>query len=67
MSRLDRIATLDISLPLTHVVGPNEGTRLPILMYHTISGNLFGISHPSRSESPNGKTSALSKSESTND
>ena len=46
MTRLDRIATLYISLPLTHVVGPSQATRLPILMYHSISGNLFGISHP---------------------
>src|SRR5208337_1532086 len=46
MIRLDRIATLYLSLPLTHLVAPNQGTRLPILMYHSISGNLFGMSHP---------------------
>jgi len=26
--------------------GPEEGVRVPILMYHSISDNLFGMSHP---------------------
>lgn len=46
MARLDRIATLYFSLPLNRLLGPSRGTRVPILMYHSISGNLFGISHP---------------------
>jgi len=46
MTRLDRLATLYFSWPITNVIGPDQGTRLPILMYHSISGNLFGISHP---------------------
>jgi peptidoglycan/xylan/chitin deacetylase (PgdA/CDA1 family) len=46
MPRFDRLATLYLFLPLTRVVGPKQGTRLPILMYHSISDNLFGKSHP---------------------
>lgn len=46
MTRLDRLATLYFSWPIANVIGPHQGTRLPILMYHSISGNLFGISHP---------------------
>ncbi len=46
MMRLDRTATLYLSLPLTRILGPSQGTRMPILMYHSISGNLFGMSHP---------------------
>lgn len=46
MPRLDRLATLYLSSPLTHFLGPKQGTRVPILMYHSISDNLFGMSHP---------------------
>ena len=46
MARLDRLATLYLSMPLTRAIGLGRGTRLPILMYHSISGNLFGMSHP---------------------
>lgn len=28
------------------MLGPRQGTRVPILMYHSISDNLFGMSHP---------------------
>jgi peptidoglycan/xylan/chitin deacetylase (PgdA/CDA1 family) len=44
--RLDRIAALYLSLPLVRFLGPKAGDRIPVLMYHSISNNLFGISHP---------------------
>jgi len=46
MPRLDRVATLYLTSPLTRLIGPRQGTRVPILMYHSISHNLFGRSHP---------------------
>ena len=46
MPRFDRLATLCLSFPLVRVLGPRQGTRVPILMYHSISANLFGMSHP---------------------
>jgi peptidoglycan/xylan/chitin deacetylase (PgdA/CDA1 family) len=46
MTRFDRLATLHLFLPLTRFVGPRRSTCLPILMYHSISDNLFGKSHP---------------------
>src|SRR5579864_593117 len=46
MPRFDRWATLYLSSPLTRFMGPKEGTCLPILMYHSVSENLFGKSHP---------------------
>jgi len=46
MPRIDRLATLYISFPLTQFLGPRQGTHVPILMYHSISDNLFGMSHP---------------------
>jgi peptidoglycan/xylan/chitin deacetylase (PgdA/CDA1 family) len=46
MPRFDRMTTLYLSLPLTRLVGPRQSTRVPILMYHSISDNLFGMSHP---------------------
>ena len=46
MPRFDRLTTLFLSLPLARVLGPRPGTRVPILMYHSISDNLFGMSHP---------------------
>jgi peptidoglycan/xylan/chitin deacetylase (PgdA/CDA1 family) len=46
MPRFDRWATLCLSFPLARLLGPREGTRVPILMYHSISDNLFGMSHP---------------------
>jgi peptidoglycan/xylan/chitin deacetylase (PgdA/CDA1 family) len=46
IARFDRLATLCVSLPLVRVLGPRQGTRVPILMYHSISDNMFGMSHP---------------------
>lgn len=46
LPRLDRVTTLYFGLPITKIVGPKSGTRVPILMYHSISENLFGKSHP---------------------
>jgi peptidoglycan/xylan/chitin deacetylase (PgdA/CDA1 family) len=46
MPRFDRLTTLILSFPLTRLMGPRQGTRVPILMYHSISDNLFGMSHP---------------------
>ncbi len=46
LPRLDRLTTLYFGLPITKIVGPKSGTRVPILMYHSISDNLFGKSHP---------------------
>ena len=44
--RFDRSATLYLSLPLTHLLRSLQRTRVPILMYHSISDNFFGKSHP---------------------
>jgi len=46
MPRLDRLATLYLTSPLVRLFGPEPGVRVPILMYHSISHNLFGMSHP---------------------
>lgn len=46
MLRLDRFATLYLTAPLVRLLGAGAGTRVPILMYHSISDNLFGMSHP---------------------
>jgi peptidoglycan/xylan/chitin deacetylase (PgdA/CDA1 family) len=46
LPRLDRLTTLYFGLPISRMVGPKSGTRVPILMYHSISDNLFGKSHP---------------------
>ena len=46
LPRLDRLTTLYFGLPITKMVGPKSGRRVPILMYHSISENLFGKSHP---------------------
>jgi peptidoglycan/xylan/chitin deacetylase (PgdA/CDA1 family) len=46
MTRIDRVIALYLSFPLTRVLGPRPGTRVPILMYHSISDNLLGKSHP---------------------
>jgi peptidoglycan/xylan/chitin deacetylase (PgdA/CDA1 family) len=46
MARIDRLATLCVAHPLAKVLGPSSGWRVPILMYHSISDNLFGKSHP---------------------
>jgi peptidoglycan/xylan/chitin deacetylase (PgdA/CDA1 family) len=46
MKRFDRLTTLCLSFPLARVLGPRQARRVPILMYHSISDNLFGMSHP---------------------
>jgi peptidoglycan/xylan/chitin deacetylase (PgdA/CDA1 family) len=46
MPRIDRLVTLYFGTPVMNALGPKEGTRVPILMYHSISENLFGKSHP---------------------
>ena len=46
MPRVDRLATLYLGSPLVRLIGPKSGTRVPILMYHSVSNNLFGMSHP---------------------
>ena len=46
MPRFDRLLTLYLSHPLARSFGPQPGSRVPILMYHSISDNLFGMSHP---------------------
>jgi hypothetical protein len=46
MSRIDRIATVYLGGPLARIFGPNGHGCVPVLMYHSISENLFGKSHP---------------------
>jgi peptidoglycan/xylan/chitin deacetylase (PgdA/CDA1 family) len=46
MPRVDRLASLYVGSPLVRLMGPRSGTRVPILMYHSVSNNLFGMSHP---------------------
>jgi len=44
--RLDRMATLCFFAPLQRALREKAGIRVPILMYHSVSDNLFGRSHP---------------------
>ena len=46
MPRIDRLASIYLSHPLARVIGAVSAVRVPILMYHSISDNLFGKSHP---------------------
>jgi peptidoglycan/xylan/chitin deacetylase (PgdA/CDA1 family) len=46
MPRIDRLASIYLSHPLARVMGAVSAARVPILMYHSISDNLFGKSHP---------------------
>ena len=46
MPRLDRLVTLYLSHPLVRTFRPRVKSCVPILMYHSISDNLFGMSHP---------------------
>jgi peptidoglycan/xylan/chitin deacetylase (PgdA/CDA1 family) len=46
MTRFDRFATLYFGRPFAQLFGPNGKGCVPILMYHSISDNLFGKSHP---------------------
>jgi peptidoglycan/xylan/chitin deacetylase (PgdA/CDA1 family) len=43
---MDRLATLYLAFPLKHLFGRKSTGRVPILMYHSVSDNLFGKSHP---------------------
>lgn len=46
MPRLDRLATLYFTFPLRRAMGRSGNGRVPILMYHSVSDNLFGKKHP---------------------
>src|SRR5467141_1373534 len=46
MPRIDRLATLYCAHPLKRIFNGNGSNSVPILMYHSISDNLFGMSHP---------------------
>src|ERR1700730_5623043 len=46
IDRFDRLATLYLCHPVTRLFGAKSSSRLPILMYHSVSDNLFGKSHP---------------------
>jgi peptidoglycan/xylan/chitin deacetylase (PgdA/CDA1 family) len=46
MPRIDRLASIYLSHPLARLFGAVSAVRVPILMYHSISENLFGKSHP---------------------
>jgi len=40
------MVTVYLSHPLARLLGSQDRSRVPILMYHSISDNLFGMSHP---------------------
>ena len=42
----DRFLTLYLGSPLSRIMGWNNRAGVPILMYHSISTNLFGQSYP---------------------
>ena len=46
MPRLDRLTTLYLCFPISRLLRRDNGAHVPILMYHSISDNLFGKSHP---------------------
>ena len=46
MPRIDRLATRCVGHPVARVLGAKPGARVPILMYHSISDNLFAKSRP---------------------
>jgi hypothetical protein len=46
MPRLDRLVTLYLSHPARRILVWESRCRVPILMYHSISENLFGRSNP---------------------
>jgi peptidoglycan/xylan/chitin deacetylase (PgdA/CDA1 family) len=46
LPRLDRLATLCFWFPVRRILGQRAGVHIPILMYHSVSENLFGLSHP---------------------
>jgi peptidoglycan/xylan/chitin deacetylase (PgdA/CDA1 family) len=46
MLGLDRFLTLYLCSPVAQLMGWSNRACVPILMYHSISNNLFGLSHP---------------------
>jgi peptidoglycan/xylan/chitin deacetylase (PgdA/CDA1 family) len=46
MPRIDRLATLYCAYPLKRIFDGTRAHSVPILMYHSISENFFGKSHP---------------------
>ncbi len=46
LPRLDRLATLYCGFPLTRWFGREKPDHVPILMYHSVSDNLFAKSRP---------------------
>jgi peptidoglycan/xylan/chitin deacetylase (PgdA/CDA1 family) len=46
LPRIDRLASLYLGHPAARVLGLASRPRVPILMYHSISDNLFAKSHP---------------------
>jgi peptidoglycan/xylan/chitin deacetylase (PgdA/CDA1 family) len=46
MPRVDRLATLYVGHPAARLLGLRARPRVPILMYHSVSDNLFAKSHP---------------------
>lgn len=46
MPRFDRLISIYLSYPLASLFWQLQASRVPILMYHSISDNLFGKSHP---------------------
>jgi hypothetical protein len=46
MLGLDRFLTLYLCSPVAQLLGRGNRACVPILMYHSISTNLFGLSHP---------------------
>jgi peptidoglycan/xylan/chitin deacetylase (PgdA/CDA1 family) len=46
MPRLDRLTTLYLCFPISRLLRRHNSAHVPILMYHSISDNLFGKSHP---------------------
>ena len=46
MPRLDRMASVYLCHPAVRLLGSDLGSRVPILMYHSVSENQFGKTHP---------------------
>jgi len=46
LTRLDRLATVCLCHPWTRIFGPAKSRCVPILMYHSVSDNLFAKGHP---------------------
>jgi peptidoglycan/xylan/chitin deacetylase (PgdA/CDA1 family) len=46
LPRMDRLAALYVCHPAARILGFASGTRVPILMYHSISDNLFARAQP---------------------